>query len=603
MTDRVGEYRPQPDAFVDKKLLFSAFAEGYTWKQKCQFFAALTKEIQGYPSPCFLLPSLVSLFYEIGQTHTPLHINEYELWLNLHSGLDDHANRQVRGKIAGRYVPREAFQKLFPVGMGKYLGKCHYVSAHKSPDLDTITASFLGWLDAFACRVGETLHKWNIHALRQVPQISHLFSAWIGKGVFDVLGTATEPIALVAEDLLEATPQGTVAAETLLPGASLAEAHEKLAAADSIACIAAKDDSNILGYLCRSSLEQNPLGTLSMRDFCNKDEAPYSDDFTVVSVLDHHRVEIATQVAPTMLVADVQSSNVLTLEASWEIDALYARGEFFTSPKRAFVEQLLALYAIFDDTDLLAKMTPRDLLVVKRCVNELKSLSSESKEEVFPLISAASIKEEVQQLLCHPEMYSLYKPVYALKEEELAKDLQAAAKGQENFFFADTKEQKGVARVGQAKLFPSNIELFMKLSSAIRRIWLEESAQKQKSNPSLQLHVLMISTLGSAEELYKGGSVKHQHEDELWLHAPQDVCTLAQFLDALLQSPTLQKTSPLGWQYVGMDGQYEAHRALVPSQIKEFPPVFTSEPGVLILKVVAGSVTSRKSQVTPFLPS
>ena len=34
--------------------------------------------------------------------------------------------------------------------MGKIYEGTHFVTAHKSPDLDTTIASFWGWLDAFA---------------------------------------------------------------------------------------------------------------------------------------------------------------------------------------------------------------------------------------------------------------------------------------------------------------------------------------------------------------------------------------------------------------------------------------------------------------------
>src|SRR5690242_8610363 len=46
------------------------------------------------------------------------HFNNFEMWLNQFSGLSEAENLKVRGKLAGRYVPRESYQSLFPIGMG-----------------------------------------------------------------------------------------------------------------------------------------------------------------------------------------------------------------------------------------------------------------------------------------------------------------------------------------------------------------------------------------------------------------------------------------------------------------------------------------------------
>src|SRR4029078_7608167 len=106
--------------------------------------------------PCFLLPAVLEYIdkvnaLEIFETYAFLH---FELWLNQSSGLGPEENLLIRGKITGKWVPREAYQLLFPIGMDKTYSGSHFVTAHGSPDLDTTVASFWGWVDAFSARVG-----------------------------------------------------------------------------------------------------------------------------------------------------------------------------------------------------------------------------------------------------------------------------------------------------------------------------------------------------------------------------------------------------------------------------------------------------------------
>ncbi len=65
----------------------------------------------------------------------------------------------------------DEYQIFFPIGMGKIYPDTHYVTAHGSPDLDTTVASFWGWVDAFAARVAEGLHIWNVPGGPPLSQI------------------------------------------------------------------------------------------------------------------------------------------------------------------------------------------------------------------------------------------------------------------------------------------------------------------------------------------------------------------------------------------------------------------------------------------------
>ena len=87
----------------------------------------------------------------------------------------------------GRYIPRESYQSLFPIGMGKKYVGSHYVTAHSSPDLDTTVASFWGWVDAFAARVGQGLHIWNVPggAPESQVEVQFLFNQLLGAQCFE----------------------------------------------------------------------------------------------------------------------------------------------------------------------------------------------------------------------------------------------------------------------------------------------------------------------------------------------------------------------------------------------------------------------------------
>lgn len=133
----------------------------------------------------------------------PYHLNAFERWLNQHSELGYEANRHIRGIITGKYIPREEFQCLFPVGQHKVHPGAHTVTAHNPPDLDSTTASFISWLDAFACRVGSTLSIWNVPYGKPGPLISRLFELIYGEGIFPYCSRDKSVISPIAVDVLQ----------------------------------------------------------------------------------------------------------------------------------------------------------------------------------------------------------------------------------------------------------------------------------------------------------------------------------------------------------------------------------------------------------------
>ena len=168
--------------------------------------------IQKEKTPCFLLPAVLNFFEKINdlKIFEPYAFYQFELWLNQFAELTPEENYAIRAKIAGKFIPRDEYQALFPIGMGKVYRGSHFVTAHSSPDLDTTVASFWGWLDAFAAQVSEGVHLWNVPGGAPVSlvEIGFLFYQMFGKGVFHLLAKTRTTLALSALDLM--TQKGLV---------------------------------------------------------------------------------------------------------------------------------------------------------------------------------------------------------------------------------------------------------------------------------------------------------------------------------------------------------------------------------------------------------
>ena len=342
-----------------------------------------------------------------------------------------------------------------------------------------------------------------------------------------------------------------------------------------------------LGVIYARELQKPVLGTVTLRDFCNRDETKIPAYFEVISVIDHHKSHLSTTAVPMALIADAQSSNVLCAEMAFEInDRFGSRGmtnrdieaqiaelsknlssakhkrllanllrrqcviqetpSHFIHPVRETLEYLHFLYGIFDDTDLLAKVSVRDVTCIVELVNRLKSLSSRREEEILTLsdlpMDALFIRKAAQRILQHPDVYSLYQKIYAAKESAVDAGVRACLQGEDRVFFSDTKEQNSCARVGQTKLFPSNYALFAKEAAALRSHFHTRARAFFEDRTEVDLHVHMVSTIAGASEVFSGAEPIYQHQDELWLWIPfnqSSVQHLKEFLHAFSSSPPL----------------------------------------------------------------
>ncbi|HSX10959.1 MAG TPA: hypothetical protein VLF94_04515 [Chlamydiales bacterium] len=777
---------------------------------------ALLDWIQAQETPCFLLPAVLEFVERIDGERILHHytFTSFEIWLNQFSGLDFEENYKVRAKIVGKWVERGDYQTLFPIGMGKVYEGTHFVTAHKSPDLDTTVASFWGWVDAFAARVGNGLHIWN---LPDGPPESQIEIEWIfrdlfGPAVFTHLPKTRTALNLTGNDLLtQAGVQRKTAADSIAEidhdrdhNAILVVDHEGFYLGDwrstdvegvrqviilissclrwfenslhlSWISFFAKDklrlaeikpllqellgkklrtcepaqeftykqskqvddflklvlgmkkgnDSTFeelatelcklgdvpfggiegliermqkaklfdakghliddrprifafletaiqglhlgvikirsrmekidfalkakyevfghhpttvtvrsdveeirnkmgsysyltvvypdhgrlypVGVIQASDLRKERLGTVSLRDFCNRDEMGIPPYLEVISVIDHHKTTLSTFAPPMAILSDAQSSNTLVAQKAFEINDAPNKKPHFIHPEREYVEYLHFLYGIIDDTDLLSKVSALDVHCVASLLNRLKSLAAGKQQQIIALDDLVRdrdfAKKAAKRILQNEDMYSLYKKVYQYREKEIEKNIALSAKGEASNLFADTKEQNGCCRVGQTKIFAANVRQFAKCSDEIRRVWLHKARTVHKEKPEIDLHIHMISTIVSAEEVYKGSAGNYSHHDELWIWIPNiemGIEHLKRFLSSFQSSPGL-KNNPLSVEFLGSNADELA--LLFKESFLEIPQKRAKKDlAIAVLKYKAGSLNSRKAMVSPFLP-
>ena len=249
-----------------------------------------------------------------------------------------------------------------------------------------------------------------------------------------------------------------------------------------------------------------------------------------------------------------------------------------------------------------------DVECVASLLNRLKTLSVNKEVEIISFYELPRdqtfAKKAAQKILRNEDMYSLYKKVYAYREKEVERNLELCAKGKPSTVFADTKEQNGCCRIGQTKMFANNIAAFFEHADAIRRIWLSGAMEVYREKPEIDLHMHMVSTIVSAEEVYHGTVPVHPHKDELWIWVPQEEVAiehLKRFLASFQFSPGL-KDNPMEAEFLGENAEELA--MIFKESFTDVPKVIGKKGlSIAILRFKAGSLNSRKAMVSPFLPS
>lgn len=840
------------------------FLESNVYERSQTVNQTLCELIQKSETPTFLLGAVVDFIERVKDKNLleSYTFSSFELWLNQFSHLSEEENDAIRAKIVGKWIPRDAYQIYFPIGMGKrYLGT-HFVTAHISPDLDTTVASFWGWVDAFGARVGDGLHIWNVPGGPPYTQveIEILFKDIFGKGVFDALAKTRLSLTLNSLDLISQTgvikkglddlalnfdhersrnavvlvdDQGlylgdwrtidvegvrqivtsfnnclmwlesnlhiqliSCFAKTELSVSHISKVIREILNVKVSSChlskempqtqvryideylvkvlkvergieatfeefalcmeklgvvnfteiitwlksliesglfdtsgnltenrpqifnqleilvkmlseafrsirlfvdrlgVAFKIKTDVFGFapqylthrtdveeirskmrnysyltvnhtdadgnkvpigvIYSAELQKTPLGTVTLRDFCNREEMNIPSYLEVISVIDHHKSSLLTDVPPRVVISDAQSSNALVAHMAFQVNDEYSvggmrandvdralkelekelsspmairltqrllqkkkifrcRSPYYIDPDREFAEYLHFVYAILDDTDLLTKVSRTDIECMASLLNRLKSLMLKRETEV---VNFDDIKEDhdftkkaASRLLQNRDFYSLYSKVYLHKEQGVEDNLEAAVQGKESNIFSDTKTLNLCSRVGQTKIFARNYTTFERNRGNLRRIWYENAVNAYQSHYELILHFHMISTITSADDLFKGKEISYWHLDELWLWIPSlDIAIekLKLFLNGLKSSPSIQKIQNWRIQFLGNNGKafsqiFKESFLRVPH---EFPFSNSKEESlpIAIIQYDAGRLNSRKGFIAPYIP-
>ncbi len=863
--DSLGDFHFPSYVFEDYSTLIESFKKpsfkAHNERQKTERVnRALIDMIKSAPDNVFLLFAVVDYIDRINQEKIidAYTFSSFELWLNQFSGLSFENNYHIRAKIVGKIVPREEYQVLFPIGMGKVYPGTHYVTAHGSPDLDTTIASFWGWIDAFGARVGDGLHLWNVPG--GVPEsqveIPLLFNKFFGEKFFDYIVKGRGSLTLSSIDLMSQkgvlrkhTDESSLSIEherdhkavvlidkrgyylgdwrnfdvegvrqvimllnncmrwyenflhvelislfaqeeltkekfnhfikvafdvrigqsepareftdtqrkyvesylikvlgvtkglkstfeefassmegvaifdfqeffhlvRSMPTSSLFSTKgelienrpkifhylEKIIRALDKAImnvrghvdrldVALDIKMQVFGYMPRvvsyradieeirnkmgsypyltvtytdpkgrllpigviraAEIHKPILGTVSLRDFCNREETKIPSYLEVISVIDHHRTTLNTSSAPMVMITDSQSSNALVAELAFTINDRYStngmslkeiqkqisvvqkdlskstnrrvlqrllqrqcaaekKGGFSIDPQREYVEYLHFLFAILDDTDLLSKVTRRDLECMASLLNRLKSLSIGEEAEI---VSFDHIKGDEnflirasEAILQNGDMYSLYRKVYLAKEKAIEENLKLCAAGKESSVFADTKELNGCSSIGQTKMFMHNFPIFNEHVDAIRAMWLKQAQSLNRERSEIDLYLHMVTTLPGAEDLYSGAKEEYKHRDQIWIWIPTKslaIAHLKSFLNSFSSLPQFQEDDSLEVEFCG-------DNALILKQVfnESFIDIKQTNSlgknlSIAVLYFKAGAINSRKAMISPFLP-
>lgn len=404
-----------------------------------------------------------------------------------------------------------------------------------------------------------------------------------------------------------------------------------------------------IGIIWANDINKSTLGTVTFRDFCNQEEVKMAPYLSPISVVDHHKTSLKTSSAPMALVGDAQSCNVLVAEQAFNLNAPYSlagmplesidrqlqnvrqlskssqmlrlqqrllqrhvagenKQEHFIHPDRELLEYFCFLHAILDDTDLLTKVSKRDIDCIVELLNRIKTIIVKEETEVINLDGIPRDKSfcklAAKRILHNPEMYSVYQSVYKMREKEIENNLSLKTSEQCESLFLDTKIQNGCCRVGQTKLFTINFPTFIKKSALLMDLWLKSAQEINIEHPEIDLHIHMISTISSASEVYEDKVGHYAHQDELWFWVPNTL----RALDHLGSFLTGFQSS----QMFGHNANLEFLQGVSDEVIQVFArdcgaiPRHKAHDGIqmpiVILRYPAGTLNSRKAKITPYLP-
>jgi hypothetical protein len=408
-----------------------------------------------------------------------------------------------------------------------------------------------------------------------------------------------------------------------------------------------------IGVIYAQDLYKPLLGTCTLRDFSNREETKVPNYLEVISVIDHHKSQLSGTVPATIYISDAQSSNVMTGDLAFRIndeystsgmtkdsiinqlkkidvltasssqkriykkllsklEALDKRGSYSIDPIREYLEYQHFLYAILDDTDMLSKVTRKDVETVKDLINRMKTMLLGEEVEVVHFDDISEGPEFTQtaasRLLRNADLCSITQKIYKHKEIFIEEIIKKAAVNNDLLFFADTKEQNGCCRIGQFKMYPVNYPVYQDYSQKLQNAFIEESNKVSVRKKEVDLHIYMISTLAGLEGTFEKKQNAASHLDEVWLYIPEGseggLAHLRAFLNSFgSSSGALKAVKSISL----INGSNEVKELLedtimatlkVPFEAKKEP----LKGQLVVLHVAIGSMNSRKAMITPYLP-
>jgi hypothetical protein len=404
-----------------------------------------------------------------------------------------------------------------------------------------------------------------------------------------------------------------------------------------------------LGVVYAADIHKKKVATTSWNDFSNPDETDSRPDVEVISFIDHHKMEVKSNAPITGIVRDAQSTNSIIANLVMEINQKYSsggmsekeidaqiqeilqkelhlpemrvlerllekkktfsiNGDYYISLEREILEYYQFLYAILDDTDILTKVTEYDVYAVASLLNRMKSIMVKKEVEIVHFDDLSKEENDfpskaAKRLLKTTDLFSIYSEVYKAKEDALNQIILDTAKGGDTPFFQDTKRLGGgYASVGQLKYFAKNAEILQKKIGDLRQIWVERCQKIHAETSDVNLHIFMLSTIASADELFADTPAVSFHRDQLWFWIPESdkkaIHLLKEFLEHFCKSSKILPQE-LEVEFCGKSLTYEKvfgelSREFVTKHLR-------SEHPMVALYVDQKSVTSRKSQVAAFL--
>lgn len=400
-----------------------------------------------------------------------------------------------------------------------------------------------------------------------------------------------------------------------------------------------------VGVIHQHVVNKPTVGTVSLRDF--SDESDYVPSaLDVVSIVDHHKSKYTTSIPAVAQVSDVQSTAVILAEVKMEIYDKYGTSgyevssireqitqlrddtslsslrrierllkkqahlesgsSFYVSPQREALEYTHYIFAILDDTDLLTKVTYRDVICVKNLLNRLASLENKKEEEIvnFDDLNQEEtfVNEAASRLLSSEFLYKIYGKNQKRKEGIIQEQILRFCEEGDDSLLKDTKIMSGYASVGQSKVFSGTVSTIESHQSILLKKWVEWCRKKYENRSEVNLYMQMISTIPDAERVYKQIKEPYSHKDSLliwipdsdsgWSHAE---CFFRQFTEQVerLQGVTIEIFGKKS------DKLQEILPTIYPSiKINRNKGI---EETVVVFNFRAAMLNSRKAMIAPYL--